>query len=97
MKKFLSAMLVIIYLIGVAPNTIIGFANDTEFVSFGNILNKGFACEYDNNIYFSNENDGGKLYRTNMDSKIEKIDDDNANYINIAKYKLYYISFFENI
>lgn len=58
----------------------------------GNIYNGGLFCEQDGKIYFSNDFDDGCLYVMNSDcSKIKKVHDDKAVYINADENYIYYV------
>lgn len=66
-------------------------AEGTVGNSSGNLLNGGLICEYNNKIYFSNPMDDGALYVMNSDcSEYKKLQNDKANYINVAGKYLYY-------
>lgn len=53
--------------------------------SVGNITNGGYMAEYEGWIYYSNPNDGGKLYKVKPDgSKNTKLLDDSVSYINVS-------------
>jgi hypothetical protein len=57
----------------------------------GNIYNGGLFCEQDNTIFFSNDEDGGRLYRMNSDcTDIKKVSDALAVYINADDNYIYY-------
>lgn len=60
----------------------------------GNLYNGGLFCEYEGEVYFSNPNDKGSLYRMNMDgTEFEKLYDDTSSYINIYNDYIYYKKF----
>ncbi len=60
----------------------------------GNIYNEGLFCEYEDNVYFANPNDGGSLYMMDMDGiNFEKLCDVNASYINIYNDYIYFKKF----
>ncbi|UNC91112.1 DUF5050 domain-containing protein [Candidatus Contubernalis alkaliaceticus] len=57
----------------------------------GNISNYGLAALQGNWVYFSNEGDGGKLYRMNLDgSDLTRLNEDNSKYINVVGSWVYY-------
>jgi hypothetical protein len=57
----------------------------------GNIYNGGLFCEQGGTIYFSNDAEGGKLYRMKSDcTGIKKVSDDKAVYINVDENYIYY-------
>ena len=58
----------------------------------GNLYNEGLFCENGGTIFFSNADDGGRLY--SMDSsgtKLKKLSDDNVKYINADSNYVYYV------
>lgn len=58
----------------------------------GNLYNAGLFCESDGEIFFSNQNDNGKLYSMNVDgSDQKKLCDDTVMYINADKNYIYYV------
>lgn len=57
----------------------------------GNINNLGLVCQNGNWIYFSNVNDGYKLYRMRLDgSGRQKLNDNKSYYINVVGDWIYY-------
>ena len=57
----------------------------------GNLANFAFVAIEGNRIYYSNGIDSGKLYSMNPDgSDKQKLNDDNARYINVVGDRLYY-------
>ncbi len=57
----------------------------------GNIYNGGLFCEQDNTIFFSNDEDNGRLYRMKSDcTDIKKVSEDSAAYINVDENYIYY-------
>lgn len=70
------------------------YINDEELVgnTSGNIYNGGLFCERDGKIYFSNDNDDGSLYVMKSDlTKINKLHDDKAAFINVDENYIYYL------
>lgn len=66
-----------------------GFVNGN---TAGNLYNGGKFCEYNGVIYFSNPNDGGKLYSMDMNGQnLCKLTNDTATYINVDDNYIYYI------
>lgn len=58
----------------------------------GNLYNGGLFCEYENKIYFSNDDDDGALYVMNNDlTNVKKLNDDKATYINLDDNYIYYV------
>lgn len=59
----------------------------------GNIINEGFACFYDNWIYYANELDEGRIYKIHNDGiESMRINENGAKYINVFNEIIYYIS-----
>ncbi len=59
--------------------------------SSGNLYNGGLFCVQKDTIYFSNTDDGGSLYRMNLDcNDIQKVSDETAIYLNTDDNYLYY-------
>lgn len=57
----------------------------------GNLNNGGLFCESDGQIFFSNVEDEGKLYVMSSDlTKVKKVYDDHASYINAAGKYIFY-------
>lgn len=65
--------------------------NGTFGNTSGNLFNSGLYCEYEGDIYFSNQEDEGRLYVMNDDlSDAKKLSSDTAENINVAgKYIIY--------
>lgn len=60
----------------------------------GNLYNDGLFCEYDGDVYFSNPDDNGALYKMNKEgTEFEKLYDDNTSYICIYNDLIYYKKF----
>src|SRR5690606_19800564 len=58
----------------------------------GNIYNGGLFSEQEGKIYFSNTNDDGSLYRTDVNLvNFEKIHNDKAVFINVDENYIYYV------
>lgn len=58
----------------------------------GNLYNDGLFCEHGNYIYFSNPNDGYKLYSMNKSGlEVKKLSNDIASYINADDNYVYYV------
>lgn len=57
----------------------------------GNIINEGLFSKHDDVIYYSEQDDGGKLYAKQGDSKT-KLSNLNAKYINVYDDKVYFCS-----
>lgn len=60
--------------------------------SSGNLYNAGLFCENNGKLFFSNQNDDGKLYSMDVNGdNLEKLCDDTALYINADKNYIYYV------
>lgn len=65
--------------------------DDTYGSTAGNLYNGGLFCEQDGDVYFSNFDDDGALYKMDLNcDNIEKISDDKPSYINADDHYLYY-------
>lgn len=61
--------------------------------SLGNIMNKGLAASDDKYIYYSNLNDGGKLYRESIEGgEAVPLTNDEVSYINVYDGWIYFLS-----
>jgi hypothetical protein len=95
-KKFFAPFIIVV----IISLIILGFRQSSKTIynpddaignTAGNLFNGGLYCEDNNNIYFSNDNDYGALYR--MDSptgKFKKIHDDKTAYLNVIGKYIYY-------
>lgn len=60
----------------------------------GNLYNEGLFCQYGDEVYFSNPDDNGALYKMNVDgTEFEKLSDDSSSYINVCNDYVYYKKF----
>lgn len=68
------------------------YNDDTTYGSTaGNLYNGGLFCEQDGDIYFSNFNDDGALYKMDLNcDNMKKISNDKPSYINADDHYLYY-------
>ncbi|MDF2589725.1 MAG: hypothetical protein K0S41_3566 [Anaerocolumna sp.] len=89
---FLIILAIVLLYFGYVQSTKTIYNNDEATGnSAGNLLNGGLFCEYQDSIYFSNDNDDGALYKMDTPTgKFEKIHEDKVAYINAVGSYLYY-------
>lgn len=99
MKKSFPTILIILCILGVGIYAIYNHIISRDYYNdsyvngntAGNLYNSGLFCEYDGIIYFSNINDGNRLYQMNADgTNIQKISTDSAAFINADENYIYY-------
>ncbi len=99
MRKYIKPLILLSILLVVA--VVVHFLTD-EKVKFndgyvngntaGNLYNGGMVCEHNGTIFFSNPNDGNKLYSMDLDGQnLKKLSNDVANYINADDNYVYYV------
>ena len=100
MKKALTFIIPIVLVLGVAGYFFYQYKSkqtifNDSYVNGnigGNLYNDGLFCEYGDTIYFSNPNDGYKLYSMNKnETEVKKLSDDIASYINADEHYVYYV------
>lgn len=99
MKRKTKLIIAIIIILAISLILYLKFYNRTRFNDSyvngnlsGNLYNEGLFCENGGTIFFSNADDGGRLY--SMDSsgtKLKKLSDDNVKYINADSNYVYYV------
>lgn len=97
-KKVLITILIIAVLIVGGVFILKSSQDDTKYTSeaqlgnsAGNLYNGGLFCEYDDEIYFSNLNDDGALYRMDPNlTNFKRISDDKVSYINANEHYIVY-------
>ena len=97
LKLIIILVIIILFIIGAyflyTQSRAIKFNDDyVNGNSAGNLYNGGFICEYEDTIYFSNPDDGHKLYSMSSGgSNIKKISNEAAAFINVDENYIYYI------
>lgn len=100
MKKAVKIIIPVVLVLGIAGYFFYRYqTNKTIFNDSyingnlaGNLYNDGLFCEHGNYIYFSNPNDGYKLYAmTKSGLELKKLSDDVASYINADDNYVYYV------
>jgi len=101
MRKYLKILIILILIIIFAVGVFIIYSKtqetkfNDEYVNgntAGNLYSGGFFCEYDDTIYFSNPDDGNKIYSMNSEgTNVKKISNEAAGFINVDENYIYYI------
>ncbi len=100
MKKAITGIIIFIVLLAAAGLFAQKFYQEHVFLNdgyvngntAGNLYNAGLFCESNGEIFFSNPDDNGRLYRMDSDGQnIRKINDDTVMYINADDHYIYYV------
>lgn len=100
MKKFIPILIAaIVVILGIGIGVFFYLSEKTRFNegyvngnTAGNLYNEGLYCEYGDTIYFSNPDDGGKLYSMDLyGGNLTRLCDDVVSYINADENYLYYV------